>query len=271
MNRTRNFFASLRFPNQQPLFTQKELEEPTKWLKRLLMARIGLITVQELETQIHRYSLAELALARTECFTIASSAAASKKNFMIVLKVVPKGEAGLLRNFRIYSPGEVDGTFQQIEGYCEPLDQSGHKLWFCLSIIDPKTLSLGGRITLSGGHRPNQIEMTWYTSPRRIEEFVGVGFPFPFWRAIRPVGKLAFRTDFIHVPEDFLVGHHDSVDDYLQDARLVLRRIWQYSTAIEDLCNVLFAAGVNEVSLEFILNAGILTFIDWDTEQDLFQ
>jgi len=235
------------------------------------MVRIGLTTVEELETQIHRYSLAELALARTECFAIASSAAASNKNFMIVLKVVPKDAAGLIRNFRIYSSGEVDTTLQQIEAYCEPLNQSSHQLWFCLSIIDPKTLSLGGRITLSGGHRPDCIEMIWYTSPRRIEEFSDVDFPFPFWRAIRPIGKLAFRTDFIHVPESFLVGYHDSIDNYLKDARLVLRNIWQHSTAIRNLCDILFNAGANEVSLEFVLNAGILTFTDWDTEHGLFQ
>jgi hypothetical protein len=234
------------------------------------MTRVGLIPAEELQTYNYpqRYSMRQLEIARQHCHAIVGQASVNGKNFMIVLKAVPRDSVGLIRNFRVYSPVEIDSTFDQIVYLYHTTD---HQLWFCLSVIDPTTLSLGGRLTLSQGNRPDEIELVWYTSPRRIEEFSGADFAFPFWRAHRDMEQLAFRTELLHVPDTHLVNRHTAPKSYLQDAYFVTRQLWKHSPAISRLCTILYAAGVNEVALEFKFEAGSLYFTDWDTDQELIR
>jgi len=281
MGQLRSFFAQLHYPPQSGssappqertyIFSQEEIAtEPLKWLKYLLMARVGLISAEELQTHNYpqRYSMGQLEVARQQCHAIARRASTSGKDFMIVLKAVPKDNVGLIHNFRVYSSAEIDSAFAQIAQLC---CTTKHQLWFCLSIIDFTTLSLGGRLTLPRGNRGDEIELIWHTSPRRIEEFSGADFAFPFWRAHRDLGQFTFRTELLHIPHRYLVNRHSSKESYLQDAFFVTRRLWQHSTAIHRLCTILYTAGANEVALEFKFEAGLLSFIDWDTGQELFR
>jgi len=250
-----------------PVFSDAELAiEPAKWLKRLLMARLGLISHEELENQIQRYSMDDLDFAEQQCRMIVEDATRSAKNFMIVLKAVGRDDVARIQNFRVYSADEVSATFSEISRVYGHTDR---QLWFCLSIVDPGTISLGGRLTLPKTGYLEVIELIWFTSPRRIDEVSGENFPFPFWRAQRKQGQLAFRTETLHIPSKYLQKSNRHAEDFERDAHFVTRHLWYSSLQIDALRQVLYEAGENEVTVEFKVEDGELSFIDWDTENYL--
>jgi len=270
MNRVRQFFSALAFraPAAQPVsaFSLQELESaPLKWLKRLLLVRVGLSSMETLLAEIQRFPMNKLDEARECCWLIATQAAEDGRPFMIVLKPVPKDSVGRIPNFRVYEPSQVDGVFSTLKSAYAETDR---EVWFCLSIVDDTTLSLGGRYTMSKEYGPEIVEMIWYTSPRLIEEVSLPSFPFPFWRAKRYPGTLGFQTDLLHIPAKYGGKTDESQKKFLREAHWVMGTIRRYWGSIECLCAILYAAGAREVSLEFRVNAGDLAFIDWDTDRD---
>jgi hypothetical protein len=267
----RTHYPSSPFADLPPLGTpavisQHELEtEARKRLKRLLMVRTGMVTEDETEKEVLRYPVSAIDEARQACEALVKEQEEQCIEFLIMLKVVAQDDVARIPNFKITSSADIDSVFTQV---AQTYAGTKCMIWFSISIVDPRTLSLGGRLTLPAASE-HMIELVWHTSPRSIEMFTEKDFAFPFWRARRPFGGLAFRTECLYIPRHYLTSYSHTRMEYEHDAYFVNRQVWQRNKAIQNLCEVLYASGAKDVTLEFRVQLGVIRFIDWDTDNYL--
>jgi hypothetical protein len=279
---SRDFFASLRYVDPEninryvfgnkpviagyPVFTSAELaNEPLKWLKYLLLARLGLRPLEELTQDIQRYPFSNWQVAQSRCIDFLVKAQQHQQSSLIVVKLVPMDKAGQLPNFHISQLEEVEKVFKAVCAARQPTDV---EIWFCQSTVGIGTLSLAGRLTLPGysSFGPSWLEVVWYTSPRLLENIDLSTFPYPYLRAVRHTGQLAYRVDKLHIPPTYLSSMDTDATQFLRDFQWLGTQIASYREKIATLEAILTYAGANELSLEFKSDAGHFRFIDWDTE-----
>ena len=280
MHRTREFFGSFRYvppwvffhsnaeicqqTDFPSVFSDDEIANtPLKWLKRLLLTKVGLMRLDDLEHEINRFKMEQLEVAVEECLSLARTSETLSQEFMIVVKAIPKDEAGMIPNFRIYSVEDVDKVFTE---FGELYKESDREIWFCQTIVSSSARNLGGRITFPRTFHPQYIEMVWYTSPRRIEEVLSPNFPFPFWRGKKPIGRLQYQTEIMYIPDKYRQPIPQPEKKFLNDAKHTAKQIMEKREAIDWLVAILYDAGAKEVSLEFITSEEKVLFVDWDSD-----
>jgi hypothetical protein len=240
-----------------PVFLEEEIKsQPLKWLKYLLLEKVSATTMKELDSTIKRFARTNIQKAKDECQSYFSKTADGR---MIVVKLVYFDKAGQLPNFRIFSINDVDAIFEQI--LLTPF--RGEQIWLCHSDVNQEGSNLGGRIILPNSNfSPIIAEIVWFTSPRRIEEYSGGGFKFPYLRAIKYPGSMHFTIEELLIPKIY----PQNKEKYQIDFQFVLSSLMNYRDTIGELENILFGAGANELSLEFKISTGKFSIIDWDTE-----
>lgn len=274
-----NFFNHLKFANYfsqnragkigQPIFSDSELQnEPVKWLKKLLLVRVGLSSMEQLSNEIHRYSSAMLDQAEQDCIDLVDPLVIDKREFMVVFKKIPPNNVGLLPNFRAYSIDDIIAYFNGLRSNHHK--DSAEELWFCINTIDNTAMSLGGRLLIPCYYAPECIELVWHTTPRFIEKLTIPEFEFPFLRGVREVGKLFFDIETLFFPLRFSKKLSFNKNKYLSEWLEVTHHIDQNKENIDLLCSILRHYGAQEISLEFCVNNGKFMFIDWDTAIELF-
>jgi hypothetical protein len=264
----REFFAFLKWDYSEQssaiVFTDYESRElPLKWLKYLLLERVGLTTLQELDETIHRFPVADAKKAKNFCYQLLKSRNTENSN-MIVLKVVFSDRAGQLPNFRIYRRSDIPTAF---ESALAQYMTEAQEIWLCQSEIAHSDANFGGRLSMPGNvvYAPSILEIVWFTSPRLLEEYRTKSFAYPFLRAYKRPGSLQFRLDELHLPEKWRVEPNEK-ERFLQDAQWVLYSLKSHREALDKLELILFGAGANELSIEFKASGGKFSIIDWDTE-----
>jgi hypothetical protein len=240
-----------------PVFLEEEIKsQPLKWLKYLLLEKVSATTLNELDSTIKRFARTDIQKAKDECKKYFSKTADGK---MIVVKLVYFEKAGQLPNFRIFSINDVDVIFEQI--LMTPF--LGEQIWLCHSDVNQEGSNLGGRIVLPNSNfSPRIIEIVWFTSPRRIEEYNRAGFKFPYLRAIKYPGSMHFTIEELLIPEMY----PQKKEKYHMDLQFVLSSLMNHRDAINELENILFGVGAGELSIEFKISSGKFSIIDWDTE-----
>ena len=92
--RAREFFTALRWTcgdaqSTYGVFTDDELENsPLKWLKYVLLERVGLTTIEELKSSIRRFQVDAISSAERACHEMFGAAEVPVRESMIVIKVV---------------------------------------------------------------------------------------------------------------------------------------------------------------------------------------
>jgi len=117
---------------------------------------------------------------------------------------------------------------------------------------------------------PETLEIVWFASPRRIEEFSGVSFPYPYMRLEKSIGAMCLAAKQIHIPaKHFEIG----ITEYLlrQHASYLVQKLINYQERINSASNILFCAGAREIIFEFKVTSGRFSFIDWDTNVETFR
>ena len=116
-----------------------------------------------------------------------------------------------------------------------------------------------------GSFTPGLLEIVWFTSPRKIEEYKDHGFPYPFLQAHRDPGSIRYTVDALHIP-----GAYGAIPNMelrlIRDYHWVLESFRLHQEKIDQLTEILVAAGAQEVSIEFKSSTARFSFIDWDTE-----
>lgn len=278
----RDFFASLRYIDSDdirqhgwrrtritdgyPIFTPEELShEPLKWLKYVLLGRLGLRPLHELGKEIKRFPVLNWAEAQEQCIELLINAKQQQQQILVVIKLVPMDSAGQLPNFRITGMEAVASAFRNARAACRPIFK---EMWLCGSAIDVGGLNLAGRITLPGFNSTASsiIEVVWYTSPRLIENLDVSTFPYPYLRAQRLFGRSNYQVEQLHIPTSSAVNGIVSQKELLDEFAWIMKQIFFHREKIADLEAIVANAGANELSLEFKSDNGNFRFIDWDTE-----
>jgi len=263
----RRFFASLRWNHSgddifAAVFSESELSNmPLKWLKYLLLERVGLTSQKDLDATIHRFDLSDTDQALNICNNLFGSKVTQGRT-MAVFKAIFFDRAGQLPNYRIYSLNDVPLALKFLQEY----RTQSQEAWICASNVDDSGSNFGGRITLPIGKNlfPSSLEIVWYTSPRKIEEFSDDTFPYPFLRASKHLPSLQFVIEKLYIPEKYLRDEIHTI--LLQDTQKALSSLHYLKESIEILQIILCNAGANEISLEFKVSYGKFSIIDWDTE-----
>ncbi len=89
----REFFSALQWDYSQesniPVFSTEEISSlPLKWLKYLLLERVGLANLKDLESNILRFDIEEIEHARIACRELFESDEMGRRNSMVVLKII---------------------------------------------------------------------------------------------------------------------------------------------------------------------------------------
>lgn len=252
-----------------PVFTPDELtNEPLKWLKYVLLGQLGLRALDELTTEIRRFSIHDWAAAQAECVQILQRAERKQQEILVVIKLVPMDRAGQLPNFRVRSLAEVEETFKKAMAASRP-GYRDKQIWLCDSITEIGKLNLAGRMSLPsfGSSDSSMLEAVWYTSPRLLENVGLPDFAYPYIRACRPFGAYAYQIEELYIPEKFRGKLSEA--SLLSEYDWLIRQITAYRERIEALEASVAVAGAKELSLEFKADNGYFRFIDWDTEVEI--
>ena len=243
------------------IFSDTELaKEPIKWLKYLVMDKLGLEPIKKIENQIHRYAFRDMSLAFEKVMEKYNGE--NPNSNMTVIKLVPWNRGAQLKNFRIYSSSDVFQTTQKILQTSDPKEQ---EIWFCESSVSDEGFNLGGRITFPVAGKPNFMELVWFASPRMIESFSLSNFSYPYLRAARGNQCAEFNIELIFIPDNNRrAGLSDMI--LVEDFKKISRLISLKRDTIRVILQSLRGFGAKEVSFCFKVVDGDLTIIDWDTE-----
>lgn len=243
------------------IFSNTELaKEPIKWLKYLVMDKLGLEPIKKIETQIHRYPFSDMPRIFNDLMEKYSNENPNHK--MTVIKLVPWNRGAQLKNFRIYNSKDIFHAAQLISQASGSMEQ---EIWFCESSVSNEGFNLGGRITFPITGKPNFIELVWFASPRMIENFSLSNFNYPYLRASRNNECSDFKIELIFIPEkNRNTGLSEKI--LIEDFNKISHLISIKRDTISVILNSLRAFGAKEVSFCFKVVDGDLTIIDWDTE-----
>src|ERR1700735_4202297 len=237
------------------LLSDRELaEQPLKWLKYLVMDRVGLEPIEKVATQIHRFNFSTLHDAERWC---ENRLADRDTNSLVVAKVVPWDVGAQLENFRIYSAGEIQPTFAEIVARYGHLR---HEIWGCDSSIAASGFNVGGRFTFPYRDSKQTMEIVWFGSPREIESVRIPGFDKPYLKAIRHKFSGALTPITEYLPEI----HNESIDLEVMrgDAADLSARMRERTAAITEVAELLRGIGAQEICFCFKMSRERLTIID---------
>lgn len=244
----------------KPLFSNDELlKEPLKWLKYLVMDRVGLEPISKISYQIKRFNIFSVELAKNWANKQFSTSLESEK--MIVAKVVPWDYGAQLKNYVMFSQLDVEPNFKKI------MDEYPHipyELWCCESPIGAEGFNLGGRINYPKGDKNQILELVWYASPRLIEKVNLSSFKYPYLRAERNSTNPQFRIKVLHIPSEYSIK--TGVNIFEEDFKWIAKELEYNRKPLELLSSTLYEFGAKEICFCFKVTEGNLTIIDWDTE-----
>ena len=244
----------------EKVFTEEELSrEPLKWLKYLLLDRTGLERIDNIATQINRFSLLDIDTAKAWVLNRFSFAENVYGNQMIVAKVVPWDSGAQLKNYRMFRREDADVAFEKI---ASDFPKVAHELWCCESPVGSKGLNAGGRLTYPESGNPQSLELVWFASPRFLESVKLPEFQFPYLRAERTFINPTFDIRVLHVPSSYSIDRQH----FLGDFEWVARELEAKKLAMKVLVNSIRELGAAEVCFTFKLMDERLTITDWDSE-----
>ena len=238
---------------------------PIKWQKHLVLPRFGLRTMEDLESEIHRFRNCDLEKMKTE---IEKQIENGEQNLYTISLVKPD-QLHKLPNVSVTNSEELKTFYnnykQDYRQYAE--------YWYCKKKIGPKQLTCIGRISFNlADQLPNKIslenaqiiEQVWNTSHRDIEKY-NDKYNKAYIRSHRIGWGRRYKIDILKEPENDEVKRKQMVEQYIQ----VVKEIENKKENIEEFLTYLKKLGINELSLEYILEGSKFSFIDWDSQNDL--
>jgi len=264
-NRTRKFFSSFSWSDstdlQYPVFLNSEIEnQPLKWLKYALLSKVGLTSINYLDETIFRFNPQSDMDILDRCRKLLVN---DDNHVMVIIKIVYKDQAGQLPNFRVYGLDDL----RLAHNFILENKSKAHEIWLCSSSVSQTGRNFGGRISdhLGISFGTSILEMVWFTSPRKIEEYRKGGFDYPYLRATKFKNIKTYDIEEISYPEKFN-DQSDFENRLMTDLQWVLKSLNLFKENINVLSDILTRAGAKELSLEFKSSDGQFSIIDWDTE-----
>lgn len=245
-----------------PLLSKAEVsEEPIKWLKYLVMDRVGIEPIEKIAQQIRRFRLSTITEAqRWVHTTLEQISHLPHQSPLIVIKVIPWDTGAQLRNYRIQKISDIQPVFETLNQVYRGLD---HELWCCQSSVSRSGFNLGGRLAMPQSRGEQVLELVWYASPRTLESVCLPEFSLPYLRAIKKQAADLFDIVSLHIPKLY---ENTCQQLWTDDFRWVAMELRTRRKSMEILRTILSTIGAREVCFCFKVCDGRLTIIDWDTE-----
>src|SRR5664280_1275651 len=174
--------------------------EPIKWLKYILLDRMGVESLKKVTAQIRRFRAEDLASAREWTTERLGNPVANGSHLMVVLKLIAWDKGAQLSNYRMYNLDDVQRTFSKL---AQTDLATFVQIWCCESDVSDRGLNLGGRLTFAYGQTEHLLELVWFASPRRLESVRIPEFLNPYCRAVKKTSQVAFEIIEAHIPPAF--------------------------------------------------------------------
>jgi len=250
---------TLRLASRRPVQSDKFSGAPRKWRKYLLLSMFGLTSEQQLNKSIKRFAFADLDTCRR---SLRDALEKSKTTTMAVVKLVPMQESGRLPNYIVRKAVDIQEAFSLIQ---KRSHENWVEIWYCLNDVSVEKFSVGGRFIPDPiQHAAIQtLEQVWHTSPRLIEQ-LSEGVSFPYIRSERVGFEQRLTITAMFIPPGYPIDEARIRGEYLA----VLKFIGDTKEAWETFVAYLSGKGVRAISLEYKVDNGEFSFIDWDSDDD---
>jgi len=234
-----------------------EEKVPMKWKKHLMLVEFGLRTMENLQSEIHRFNYNEKEILIEELKErIKCDKNEGIKRFYIV-SLIPMQEYYKLPNIIIKEQEDIYKL--------EQLSDVGQfsEIWFCQKNLDSKNNNFVGRIVIKDTFDSDEqvLEQVWNCSHREIEKW-NKDSEVDYIRASRDGWARRYRMECINITKS------DMLDRMKEQFVNVVTDIENNREKIEIFMNHLKSIGINELCLEYMNTNHGIQFIDWDTSND---
>ena len=237
------------------------ITEPIKWKKHLVLQRFGLRTMEELERDIHRYKKSELMIEeiRKDMYTN------KWENSLYTISLVDSRQLHKLPNINVRNLQELDEAREKIK------EKDVDEFWYCKKVQGKDKNFSVGRISFDlrtqfscteGLYTSQTIEQVWNAGHRKLE---GIHTDSTYLRASRINWGRRYSIEEINISDTETMSKQQLVEQFIQ----IVKEIERQHEHIIDLSEYLIKLGINQFSLEYVLEKDKFQFIDWDSQDDL--
>lgn len=246
-----------------------DINAPIKWKKHLILPLFGLRSFEELESEIHRYSACDVEKIVADILKDMQKAEERGESNLYIVSLISKNKLIKLPNVQIRDKDKLEEFRERYSASNPQYDE----LWFTKKQRTKDASSLVGRVSFRNSDYKDDkkrsqgdeqcIEQVWNSSHRAIEGY-NENSESVYLRASRERWQAPYKIEKIHVPNGVQVDKKQIVSQFGE----VAKRIELSREKIETFAEHLKGLGIDEFSLEYMLENRRFLFIDWDTNDD---
>lgn len=237
---------------------------PLKWKKHLVLPAFGLRTKQDLQQEIHRYKSVDELVTK-----IANDMKGNNnKTHLYTISLIKNSHLHKLPNVNVRNTQELKEFYDQYHN-----NTNFSEFWFCKKQAKKDQLFSVGRICFdtrrqvsnkSSLQNSQMIEQVWNTSHREIEHYKNNGTN-SYLCASREEWGRRYNIKQLTVNKNEQKMKQQMVTQFYTVAKEIesnREKIEKFETYLRNL-------GVNQFSLEYLLEESRFLLIDWDSDNDL--
>lgn len=226
-----------------------------KWKKKLILEKYDLVSYFDVLTDINRFQIDEVDLI----LKLLARELEHGGQISCRIVLVPLNHQYKLPNYVVRTAEDLDRVpafLQNRHRYQE--------IWYFTEEIQENAQVISGRLSYHwlGSSYMEYIELICSNTPREIETY-SPKTNTEYMRASRGVGETIYRIEAIQLGQSYT-----SEEQWFQTFSLFRRKLSAYHACLEHFQSVVWAHGVNSMSLDFKLSGNRLYFLDWDTSDD---
>lgn len=234
---------------------------PIKWKKHLVLPIFGIRSMEDLESEIHRYNYKDIKLLVKDIYEDMEKDDGTRK--MYTISLVKREQLHKLPNINVSNVDELLDFYKQ-----NAANSQFQEVWFCKKQAKSNEVFSIGRISINtieqyqhiyGLQTAHLIEQVWNTNHRAIEKYTDKA-DVAYLRASRIGWGRRYSVDKMELPKN-----SDDKTKYIQTVKEIENKREQ----IEYMSQYLRNLGINQFSLEYLLQRDKFLFIDWDSQDDL--
>lgn len=228
---------------------------PFKWKKKLVLAKYGLTDYHSLIEETVRVQCEEKGMIRN----LLEKELQRGQICRVVL--VPMCHRYKIPNYVVENEDDLNGLeafFDSYKGYKE--------IWYFRDALNSQTNCFCGRISYNwaGSGTQQIVEMVSGISPRQLEKYVPDSQEMDYLRFTRKVGSRFLLMDDVH-----LGINQYNVDGWLNCFKRLQQALNLQEENLQQFEYMVRRHEVRSFSLDFQVRGITLSFIDWDSSNDL--
>ena len=236
-----------------------KFREPLKWEKHLVLPMFGLRTMEDLENEIHRYSFQNIQKMVEDIKLDIQQ----EENSLYTISLIKVNQLRNLPNVNITKKEELEDFYKQ---YSQRQEFS--EIWFCKKKNHENQVFSIGRISFDTRDilqdmNTQILEQVWNTNHRDIEKY-NDKYDKAYLKAKRKDWNMRYKIEDLKLPKTGEFEQQQMISQFME----AVKQIEIKREKIEQLSKFLKQLGINEFSLEYLLQEGKFLFIDWDSQNE---